>query len=365
MENWDETRLEKELALLMDEVSEAVDVEKKIEEAIQRKIKRVVFRTVVILGTGLFVLVLLINPFLNAIFLNPHKLHKASYEMEAVEKDETKQAVSTDDIREEQDVNNEGDAECSVFLGVLRDYWETMQPFTEIIDIEVEKKGFSRYKLGITVSNRRGALDVGIKNVLCDVAFGEYKNWMDPEHRLVHHYTYSHMADEKEDYIERMEKLPDSAMIYLTLGESNPMELEELRGDLEKKDIYLDWIQVYQPNVDFQGGLSMNMQAAWKETDLRYNLTSDELKQVYVSNLDSLMKHIEIWKPFGLHCNNKQYYQEELRLKETYEDAKKLETLTCKKYSIYGEKADILSYFKEKELEYFDVYGVEFTSWGY
>lgn len=353
MENWDETTLNQELDALLDEVLEPVDIERKIEEAIQRKIKRVVVKTVTILGAGIIVLVLLINPFLNAVFLNPHKLNKTPYEKE-----------TSKSTQEHQDGTSEGDAELSLFLGVLRNYWETMQPFTEVIEVDVEKKGFARYELNMLVSNRRGMLNMGIHNVWCDVEYGKYKNIVDPELRFVHRYTYNYKAYQKEDYIEKMKKLPDSAMIYLTIGEINPREYEKLKTDLEKRQICLDWIQVYQPEVDFQGGLSINLQAAWKETDMRYKMTSDQLKQVYLSNLNSLIDHIEIWKQLGLHSNNTTYYMEEQRLKETYEDARTMENLMCKNYSIYGEKEDILSYFENTQLEFFDIYGVDFTSWG-
>ena len=234
-----------------------------------------------------------------------------------------------------------------------------------MIDVEVKKKGFGRYELGMLISNRKSMLNIGVQNVWCDVEFGKYKNVVDPEHCFVHHYTYSYMAYQKEEYMEHMKKLPDSAIIYLTIGEVSPREYNLLKEDIEKKKLSLDWIQVYQPEVDFQGGLSINMHAAWKETDLRYKLSSDELKKVYISNLNSLIEHMEIWKPFGLICDNTQYYNEEQRLKETYENAKKMETLMCKKYSIFGEKADILSYFETVELEFFDIYGVKFSSFGY
>lgn len=352
MERWNETRLDEVLDGLIDDMPECVDIEKQIEEAIQRKIKRVVIKTVTILGAGIIVLFLLVNPLLNAMFLDPHKLHKTPYEKDGTENGHLEE-------------NSGEDTELSLFLGVLRDYWETMQPFTEVMEVDVEKKGFARYELSMLVSNRRGMLNIGINNVWCDVEYGTYKDWMDPELRLVHRYTCRHTMYEKEDYIERMKKLPDSAMIYLTIGEVNTREYEELKTDLEKKQISLDWIQVYQPNVDFQGGISVNMQAAWKETDMRYKLTSEELKQVYLSNLNSLMDHVEIWKTFGLHCNNTTYYNEIQRLAETYEDAKRMESLMCKQYSIYGEKTEILSYFESTELEFFDVYGVEFSSWGY
>lgn len=352
MERWNEMRLDEELDALMDEVPERVDFEKQLEEAIQRKIKRVVVKTVTVLGVGMIVLFLLINPFLNAMFLNPYQLHKTPYEK-----------AGTGEYASE---GNAGEAaELSLFLGVFRDYWETMQPFTEVIDMDVEKKGFARYELSMLVSNRRGMLNMGTNNVWCDVEYGTYTDWMDPELRLVHRYTYRYTTNEKEAYIEKMKKLPDSALIYVTIGEVNAREYEELKNDLEKNEICLDWIQVYQPKVDFQGGISVNMQAAWKETDMRYKLTSKELKQEYLSNLNSLMEHAEIWKPFGLHSNNTTYYNEMQRLKETYEDAKTMETLMCRQYSIYGEKTEILSYFENTELEFFDIYGVEFSSWGY
>lgn len=104
---------------------------------------------IVIFGI-IFVLFLIISPGMDAVYLNPEKLQK----------DQT-------------------------FLSVMRDYYDVTRPYIEINNIQVEKKGFGRYTLGISATNNIKSRNIGIENVWVDLEQGKYKNWQDPEMLLV------------------------------------------------------------------------------------------------------------------------------------------------------------------------------------
>ena len=70
-------------------------------------------------------------------------------------------------------------------LSVMRDYYDVTRPYIEINDIQVEKKGFGRYTLGISVTNNIKSRNIGIENVWVDLEQGKYKNWQDSEMLLV------------------------------------------------------------------------------------------------------------------------------------------------------------------------------------
>ena len=61
------------------------------------------------------------------------------------------------------------------FLSVMRDYYDVTRPYIEINDIQVEKKGFGRYTLGISATNNIKSRNIGIENVWVDLEQGNIK----------------------------------------------------------------------------------------------------------------------------------------------------------------------------------------------
>lgn len=327
MKEWNESLLDRELEFLMEELPEEPDLDKKIEEGIQKKIRKTVVKTVSMLAAGMIALFLIINPSMNALFLNPARLNNQ---------------------RNENPVHDMHESKVSTLFGVLRDYWETSQPYAELISVDVEKNGFSRYELSMQVANHRDSLSIGAANVWCEVAFGEYKNWKDSNQLVTKMFgRFDATWADKEEYITQIEELPQSAVLYLSIGETEAKMVE----DLQKEEVDLEWVQIYQPNVDFQGGISLKMYQAFDETDKRDSLTSQELKDVYISNLENLLKNIDIWKPLGLFDGNAAYMQEEAVLRETYEDAKTLDVLESKNYCISGKRDVIVEYLRNTEIK--------------
>ena len=263
MNEWNEQKLEQELEYLLEDVSVQEDLEKKIEQRIKKRVQRIVLRTMAVIVLTAAVLFLLISPFLDAVYLNPYKLEE----------------------KPEQTMTS-----------VMRDYWETTEPYVEVMKIDVKKKGFSRYELDMNVTNHQEELTMGAPNVKVKMAFGKYKSILDPDSYLVHVFgRFEDYEENKEEILLELSKLPESARIYLAISEKEPRDLAELR----KEEVHLDWIQVYQPDVEFQGGLSLQRNAAYDESDYREEMSAEELKDVYVAQLKNLLDNEQIWRELG------------------------------------------------------------------
>lgn len=311
-----EEELDKELEDLLEGMPENEALEKKIECKIKKTIQRIAFQTILIVAGSMLALFLIISPIMNALYTNPEKLNQ--------EPDRT-------------------------MLMILRTYWETTEPYMEPVSLEVKKTGFAKYDLEMQIINHQGAVNIGEKNVWMEMVRGTYKNWRNtgaPMNSMGRFDKNSFGG--KEKYLTELKELPQSAVIYVSIGEKSPRALEEFK----KENVLLEWIEVYQPNVDFQGGLNMNLAACFQETDIRQNMTTEELKAVYLSNLENLIKYPELWKSLGLNDSHKMFIGNEMTiLKECYEDAKKLETLESKHYCISGKRDVIIEYLEKTEVE--------------
>lgn len=329
MKEWNENKLDQELDALLNEIPETEqdEFEKRVEKYINRRIRKIVHKT---LASVLIIVILLlgiINPFLNLCCLNPSKTNGADT--------------------------------ISIYHDVMQDYYETTSPFTEITHMDVKKKGFSRYEIIMMVSNHIEPLIWGRSNVTWDMAMGKITHTNDNNGYLatkmgrfdILHYVENsdgsliQVHPLKQETIEQIQKLPESSNIYLCLTAEEPQTLDNIRS----YNVKLDWIQIYQPNVDFNGGLSLRLQAAHKDTDKRADMSDKELLDVYLSNLENLIAHKDMWHQFELPSGNVVYCDANL-IDKTYEDAKNLETLTTTNYAICGERDDVLYYLENTDL---------------
>lgn len=100
-----EETLDQELELLMDEMPDQEDFEKKIDRYIKKKIRNITIKTVCSIFIIIAVLFLMISPAMDRAYLNPKKLE-----------------------------------EDGTFQSVLRDYYEITRPYIELGMINIEKK---------------------------------------------------------------------------------------------------------------------------------------------------------------------------------------------------------------------------------
>ena len=103
----------------------------------------------------------------------------------------------------------------------------------------------------------------------------------------------------------------------------------------------MQWLQVYQPNVEFQGGLSLSPRVLYRDSDYRTEMTEQQLIQTYLSHLENLLEYRPVWLQFGLSVGNTILGQPVQALTETYEDAKTLSSLMSENYCVYGQRDEI------------------------
>lgn len=323
-----EQELDRELELLMDEIPQQEDFEKKIDRYIKKKIRRITVKTVFVIFIIAAVLFFLISPAMDAAYLNPEKLQ-----------------------------------EDQTFLSVLQDYYDLTRPYIELGGIHVEKKGFAKYELGFSVCDNINSYVTGREKVRAEMALGQYKDWNDPQMLLVQKLgVFDHLItkNEIEELTEELEKLPESAQISLAVSEKEARDIEEI----QKEGVQLDWIEVYHPNQpEFQGGLNLWRSQRFDESDDRENMTEEELLAVYVKNLQNLTENPEIWSPLHLAYHSIIWEDGREQVRECYEDAKTLSKLRTKSYYISGGRDEVIEYIKKTEMESLSVYDVKASKW--
>ena len=265
MRDWDENKLNEELEVLLNEIPKQDEFEKRIEKYIHNRIRKIVYKTLAMMAGVVILLLALINPLFRVSFVDPTKMNEN---------------------------------EVSIYFDVLRDYYETTRPYAEIVYLDAESKGFANYEVTISATNHRERLVMGRTNISYNLNCGTIKNLNDPQLYLVNYmgrfdtYRYKDDADWIDETIDELRKLPESSDIYVSLYTERPLAIDELRNS----NIHLEWIEVYQPNVEYRGGLSMALRAAQDKTDQRGKMSETELLDVYCKNLKNLLDHKEMWK---------------------------------------------------------------------
>ena len=332
MAEWNENKLEQELETLAEEMPAQADLEQKIQQSITRRIKRIAGVTALAVLLAVATLFLCISPLMNLMFWDP------------TDEDEKGRPL--------------------VFF-VLRDYWETTTPYVDLIRMQVEKKGFGCYRLAIEATNHREALHVGTTDLWIDVNRGNYENRQDAKGYFTHQtgrFMFRINAEEKAELLNELQKLPQSAHVYLSVAGAQPRGIEELRNET----VDLLWVQVYQPNVEWQGGLSMRLTDAYDKDDVSGILNDKELLEVYRSNLKNMLEHPKVWKDFYLPDGGDTVYTAASGvLEKTYEDAQNLETLMVKNYCVSGTRDEIIEYLQCTDVTSVKVDEVILSKWSY
>lgn len=330
MAEWNENKLEQELETLMEDIPVQEDLEKKIAQSITRRIKRTAGITVIAILLAAAVLFLCISPLMDMMFWDP--------------------ATSV-----------EGDQ--SLVFSVLRDYWEVNAPYVDLVRLQVEKQGFGCYELAMQVTDHQGSLQIGRGNLWMELNRGKYENIRDAEGYFVHkmggRFEANMDAGRKTEMVQSLLELPVSAIVYLSVSEAQPRDV----ADLREETVDLHWLQVYQPNVEFHGGLSMLVTSAYTKNDMRQTLSEAELLQVYCANLKNLLDHPKVWAQFNLCNGNMIYTAKSGVLEKTYKDALTLETLTTKNYCISGTRDEIIEYLQRTEVTSVWVDEVRMSKW--
>lgn len=307
MKDWDEGRLEQELAAVSDEMPDAAELEKRIRRSMTKRIIRLVLRVLAAVTAAAVLVFFAVSPLMNRTYPDPAAMQ-----------------------------------EDGTLLRVLRSYMEVTRPYREIIGLEVSSRGFAQYDLTMQVADQTQQLILGKNNVSVRMVRGQYEGLDDPEGLMVQVVNRFGKAGTADDALfEKLKGLPASAVVWLSVTAAVPMDYE----DLAAQDISLDWMQVYQPETDFQGGISLCLSAMMTETDDRRNMGEAELLDVYRDNLNWMLTYMEWWQTFGLSDGQgSAWFQRKEPLAETYENALELTELQARSFSIHGSAEQILHF---------------------
>lgn len=317
MNKWTNDKIDQEMLRMMDEMSEGgnqeQNIEKKIESQMKKRIRKVVNKTLGVIFVVVILLFVVINPILNAAFLNPEKL------------------------------NGEGQG---VMYQTLKDYFELTRPYAELCSLSVKGKGFARYELQMQFVNRREPVHLGIANTWVDVEFNKYKDWKDVDR--YYEYLMNRFdcpLDDRELLLQNISELPASAVVYLSIGEKEARPVSELFHE----NVNAIWAQIDQPNVEFQGGIALQPSIVYEDTEFK-DMSEAQQKELYLSKIKNLTENEKIWKSLGIMSDNKQFYDTDV-LKDCYEDAQHMDRLMTKKYCISGKRDEIIDYLQRREIQ--------------
>lgn len=308
MTTHDNERLDKELNELLEDVPE-VDLEKKIIRLVNNRIRTIVLNVLLVVAVICTVLFLGISPIMNASHYDPSD--------------------------EENHLEE-----------VLYEYVELTMPWREVSRnaMQVESKGFGNYEVSITLLDKTKPLLIGGNNVRFALEQGKLSVESDPELLMVHHANRFAMSENSLTKAEVME-LPSSAMLYLSLSLDEAVPLETLRN----LDVTVEWIQVYQPTVEFQGGMLMNSSMG-RSDRTTINMDDEQLLKFYCDHMELLLEHGEIWPQLSLLDGDGEIFYPTAStevLNKTYDNALTLEEIMVENFCVCGKRDQIAALYDQ------------------
>lgn len=320
MSEWNEQKIDEELESLLQDMPESDELEKRIVKSIKKKIRKTVLHTLAGILCLFIFLFLFLNPLMNFYFFNPYQLY-------------TLRSETSRDM-----------------LEIMRSYCETVYPYREVITLDVNPKGFARYEMQMQVDNLTETHNDSTASVWYDINFSFFGDIIDAKSVFVPDTDrFQQKNVNKDELIQNINELPQSAVVYLSVSEEEARPIEELRNMC----VQLQWFQVYQPNVIFQGGLNYQPRSIYAEDDNRLEMTEQELLDAYIKNLDILYDDIQAWVGFGLGDGSTERYISVIQdaIWETCKDAKELTSLTSENYCVYGKRDEVIQFLQEHDLD--------------
>lgn len=293
-----------------------------VEKAINKRIRKTAAKTCIAIVAAAIVIYFCVSPLISMCFPNAVKLNKG---------------------------------ENSTMFNTMRAYYETMFPYRELCSVEAEKDGFGCYTMYLDVADGRSRNYRGSHNVIMEMKLGKLSVSYDADQRttfeLGRFYYEKSDVENNADYIySELEKLPESAIVYLSVSQKNPDEVSDI---FEKagEEIDIKWIQVYQPESDFQAGVSTDLSCETGDTEYRNEMDAEEIKTVYIENLKTLRDNFDIWKNLEMYSGSSVYRESAKHFDLLIEAAEKDETFETKNYCISGSKEQILEYLNTVEAD--------------
>ena len=235
-----------------------------ISKAINKRIRTIVLKTLAVVLVVLVAIFLCISPIMNMVYSNPLNIHNN----DKTQPTELEQTFSA--------------------------YMEMNYPYKELDYINVEKHGFARYTLDMNILDQRTMVHIGAEpNATLEISRGKVTNNV-PAPLVKQLGSFDSRSFDRASTIKDLKELPDSAIVYAYVKEKSPISVKPLL-DLKNKGISLNWLRPFtdtqfNDEMDFQGGLRIYCHKLGNEKD-RLEMTENQLKKVYIDNLELLEKN--------------------------------------------------------------------------
>ena len=328
MEHWEETleALRTEMPEGGADTASEAAFEKRLEKAIDRRIRKICLKTIAVVLVVLAVVFLGISPLMNLLCPDPEKLPGSGRPLTAY----------------------------------LQAYYDTVQPFTEIVvsSQSVEKNGFGRYTVQFQSLDHTGGAVVVRPNAAAEYAYGAYRITREPDDAiapltslLVNRFG-TDAAFDKQAAIERLQELPASSRISLSATAAEPVSLASLR----QTPLALEWMQI-EADSEWCGGIRLYSMVVREDGDWRQEMDDEELRQAYLGNLELLLSEPKLLSGLSFSMPAPDgvggyVMTGETCVRENYEVVSAQEgPLMTRCFSFSGQRDEVLAYLEQADLQ--------------
>lgn len=326
-----DSAMDQELGTLA--MDQDLDFDQKLEKMITRKMRKVAVKTAIIVVLAVAVVFLGISPVMNLMHYNPAKTSKTG----------------------------EGDP-----MAVLDAYYKTTCPYVEVWGVQVEKEGFGCYTLNLDLMNgkktvaavlemKRGRISITSDSSQClSPLIGRFFTEQQGE---------AMGEEDRKTLIKEIEKLPDSSHLYLSLSNQKPQDVSALLKQTND-ELELEWLQVYQPENEFQAGVGIYSNVIGPNYDIMpEELTAERLKEEYLKNLKLLKENQDAWKGLELYSGDSIWAESEKDqlLQKAISAAEKSPIFQTKNYCVSGTKKEILAFLQKGAYNRINVDNVQYS----
>ena len=243
------------------------DFERRLEKAIDRRIRNICLKTFAVAAAVCMVVFLIVSPAVGVFFPTP------------------------------QHVGGMGSASLEEYLGA---YYETTRPYVELVPANdqqrrawTQNRGFGCYTVGLNVlDGKQYWARTGESNVQVTLDRGRFAVKNDPERVLVRDWNAFNYRDSVEGVRADLEGLPRTSYGYISVRAKAPVSIETLREsglDVNWIEVYSDVESVADQAFRWRGGLNTRTRTSENGDDWRQDMSSDELRQRYLNNLETLL----------------------------------------------------------------------------
>ena len=253
------------------------DFERRLEKAIDRRIRNICLKTFAVAAAVCMVVFLIVSPAVGVFFPTP------------------------------QHVGGMGSASLEEYLGA---YYETTRPYVELVPANdqqrrtwTQNRGFGCYTVGLNVlDGKQYWARTGESNVQVTLDRGRFAVKNDPERVLVRDWNAFNYRDSVEGVRADLEGLPRTSYGYISVRANAPVSIETLREsglDVNWIEVYSDVESVADQAFRWRGGLNTRTRTSENGDDWRQDMSSDELRQRYLNNLETLLSAPRLLRPLS------------------------------------------------------------------